>query len=49
MSSANNLTRMNELLSKIGRNSKPLVNNLARKTSKSTEFLDIIERKIKMI
>jgi len=48
-SNNNNIRRMNELLSKIGRNSKPLVNKLTRKTSKSTEFLDIIENKIKMI
>jgi hypothetical protein len=48
-SNNNNLTRMNELLSKIGRNSKPLKNKLRLKTSKSTEFLDILERKLEML
>ena len=49
MSSANNLTRMNELLNKIGTKNKTFKNKLRLKTSKSTEFLDIIERKIEML
>jgi hypothetical protein len=47
--SNNNLRRMNELLSKIGTKNKPFKNKLRLKTSKSTEFLDIIERKIEML
>lgn len=51
MSNVNNTNyaRMNELLSKIGTKNKSLVNKLTRKTSKSTEFLDILERKISKV
>jgi hypothetical protein len=45
----NNLIRMNELLSKIGTKNKSLFNKLTLKTSKSKEFLDILQRKINMI
>ena len=54
MSNVNNVNnannaRMNELLSKIGTKNKSLFNKLTGKTSKSTEFLDILEKKINMI
>jgi hypothetical protein len=45
----NNNKRMNELLSKIGTDSKSLFNKMTFKTSKSAEFLDIVERKISEI
>jgi len=40
---------MNELLSKIDTNNRSFFNKLMRKPSKSTEFLDILEKKINMI
>ncbi len=45
----NNNRRINELLSKIGTKSKPLMNKLKFTKSKSEEFLDIIERKLTSI
>lgn len=42
----NNNARMNFLLSKIGTSNKPLINKLTFKKSKSTELLEILERKI---
>ena len=45
----NNNKRMNELLNKIGTDSKSLFNKMTFKKSKSAEFLDIVERKISEI
>jgi len=42
----NNNRKMNELLQRIGKNSKPLFNKLTFKPSKKTEFLEIVERKL---
>jgi hypothetical protein len=51
MSNANNDNnrKMNVLFSTIGTNSQSFFNKFIRKPSKSTEFLDILERKINMI
>ena len=40
---------MNELLSKIDTINRSFFNKLMRKPSKSTEFLDILEKKINII
>lgn len=42
----NNNRKMNDLLQRIGTNSKPLFNKLTFKPSKKTEFLEIVERKL---
>jgi hypothetical protein len=45
----NNNKRMNELLNKIGTDSKSLFSKMTFKKSKSAEFLDIVERKLSEI